>query len=350
MNRDEIHAEILSNISSTLEKRVGSLIYIITRPIAIVLEKLYQKNSEVEGKLDIENLSGDELASRIYQRTGRVRRAATFSIGTLTVNGNGTIYSGDLFETENGIQFEASETVVINGTGTVKIKALVAGETGDVPANQIIYMPVTLDNINSVTNEQPTYDGFAEESDEDLLERYYDRVRTPSTSGNKYHYLNWAREISGVGDAKVFPLWNGDNTVKVVLINSDRQPASQEIVSAVQEYIDPNSSGLGEGEAPLGAFCTVVSATGVAIDISFSVTLSDGYTSDDIINSVSQNIVAHLKEIAFNQSYVSYAQIGSIIINTNGVSDYTNLTVNSGTENIVIQEDQVAILGVITIV
>lgn len=350
MNRNEIHSEMLEDINGDYDKRLGSFIYDATKPAAIQLEKAYQKNDEVKQKLDIENLFGEELAKRIKERTGIERRKATYAIGSLTVEGNGTINTGDIFETESGIQFEATETVIISSSGRVNIKAIEPGETGNIPSNQITFMPVTLDNINDTTNPQATYDGFNAETDEDLLQRYYDRIRTPATSGNKYHYLNWAKSISGIGDARVFPLWDGDNTVKVVVINSDREPASNELVSEVQGYIDPNVTGLGDGIAPIGAFCTVESAAGVDINVSFSGVLEDGYSAEDVTLDVSQRLTDYLREIAFNQDYVSYAQVGSILINTNGVSDYADLTINNGTENILIAADQVAVLGVVNLV
>lgn len=350
MNRDQIHTEILNEISNHYDKRAGTFIYLVTRPVAIVLEKVYQRLEAMKEKLDIENLSGDELAKRIKERTGIERRQATYAIGKVTVTGNGIVYIGDLFETENGIQFEATETVPIVNVGTVKIKAIVTGETGNVPVGQIVHMPVTLEGINSVTNHEVTYDGFNAENDADLLERYYERIRTPATSGNKHHYLNWAKSVNGVGDARVYPLWDGDNTVKIVVINSDRQPASNEIVNRVQNYIDKNSGGLGEGEAPIGAYCTVESAIGLGINISLTVLLVNGFSQEEVKQAIETNIVNYLKEIAFKQDFVSYAQIGSIIVNTEGVADYTNYLMNGGTSNITIKDEEVAVLGGVEIV
>lgn len=341
----EIHQEMLNDISDDYDKRVGEFIFDATEPAANQFEKAYENNDFVKEKLVIDNLNGDELESRINERTGITRRQATYSIGTLTAIGNGIINAGDLFETESGIQFESIETIEIVGVGSVDIKAIVAGATGNVPANRITFMPVTLDNIDSITNEQATYDGFDAESDADLLQRYYDRIQTPATSGNKYHYLNWAKEISGVGDARVVSLWNGDNTVKVIVIDASKQPASAELVEQVQNYIDPDSSGLGDGAAPIGAYCTVVSAIGLDIDISCTVT-----ADEDVTDPIKDNVTRYLKEIAFQQDFVSYAQIGSIIINTDGVEDYTDLTVNGGIVNIAIENDEVAILGGVTIV
>ncbi|WP_456273637.1 baseplate J/gp47 family protein [Bacillus sp. AK031] len=350
MDRQQIHENMLSEISDQYDKRAGTFTFDMTKPAAIEIEKAYQKNEEISAKLDIENLSDSELAARIKERTGIERRIATFSIGTVEAAGNGTIYEGDLFETDDGIQFEATETVSVSGTGSIPIQALIAGEDGNVPANQIISMPVTLDNINSVTNPEPTYDGFEQESDMDLLQRYYDRIRTPATSGNRYQYMNWAKEVPGVGDVKVFPLWNGPNTVKVVIIDNNRVPASTEIVEEVQDYIDPGITGLGDGVASIGAYATVVSASGVDIDLSFTLTVNEGFTEQQALDEITDNVTDHLRDIAFQQDYVSYAQIGSIIINSNAVADYTNLTINSGTSNISVADDQVAVMGVINLV
>ncbi len=350
MNRQEIHQEMLNDISDKYDKRVGEFVFDVTQVPANQLGKLYEYSiTEIADKLDIANLTGDELARRIKERTGITRRLATYAVGTLVAVGNGTINQGDIFETESGLQFEAVEAVTIAEEGTVKIRAIEAGASGNVPAQQITFMPVTLDNIDSVVNPQPTYDGFDAESDESLLQRYYERIQTPATSGNKWHYHNWAKEVQGVGDVRVFPLWDGDNTVKVVIIDANKQPASAEIVDEVQEYIDPGITGLGDGQAPIGAFCTVVSAESKDINIAFNLVLQEGYDEQDVLDTISENVIEYLKDIAFMQNFVSYAQIGSIIINSEGVADYTNLTVNGGTENIAIADDEVAVLGGVAI-
>jgi len=345
----EIHNEMLNDISDNYEKVEGSFIFDATGPAAIKISDAEKKQEEVRNKLSIDNLSGDELAQRIYDRTGISRRDATFSIGSLSVEGDGTIQIGDRFETSSGVPFEAIETVTISGSGTVDIQALQAGTVGNVPADQITQIPVTLDGITSVTNPEATHDGFPAESDDDLLQRYYDRIQTPSTSGNRFHYLNWSKEVAGVGDAKVFPLWNGNNTVKVVLINSERLPASDELVSSVQEYLDPGITGLGEGEAPIGAFVTVASATEKTIDVAFTVTLESGFDQESADQEVTQLLIDHLKSIAFQQDFVSYAKIGALILGSESIADYTDLTVNGGTNNVTISPEEVAVLGGVTI-
>ena len=56
-----------------------------------------------------------------------------------------------------------------------------------------------------------------------------------------------------------------------------------------------------------------------------------------------------MTKISFSKGYVSYAKIGQAILNTDGVIDYTNLTVNQSTNNVPITETQIAVLGVLKI-
>jgi uncharacterized phage protein gp47/JayE len=350
MPKEEILNEMLSDVSNTYDKLPGSFIYDALAPVADRLEKTDESIQETKDKISIENLSGDELAQRVKERTGILRKEATNAVGIVTLTGTGTINIGDLFETEDGIQFKAIETKSITNSGTVNVEAVIAGPSGNVPANTIILFPVTIAGFTAVTNNEPTTDGFEAESDADLLQRYYDQTKAPATSGNKAHYKNWAKEVAGVGDAKVFPLWNGNNTVKVVIINQDRQPASTQLVQDTQDHLDPGISGLGEGTAPIGAFVTVASATGLNIDVSVTIVLSAGYTLEQATNNITASLTQYLKDIAFVESIVSYAKTGSTILATEGVEDHSNLTINGGTMNIPIGDEENAVLGVLAVV
>ncbi|WP_129599488.1 baseplate J/gp47 family protein [Anaerophilus nitritogenes] len=350
-DKDTLKDEMLDDIDDTEDKTSGGFIYKVIKAIAIAISNLYKyTKKEVVEKLDVENLHSEELERYIKQRTGITRKQATYAVGEIDIEGNGTVYEGDLFQTENGLQFKSTETKTIVGKGIVKIQATKAGEISVVPAGVITKMPMTLEGITNVNNSKPTIDGYEAETDESLLERYYERIRTPATSGNKAHYKNWAKEVEGVGDARVFPLWQGDNTVKVVIIDANKQPASTELVANVQEHIDPNKSGLGEGTAPIGAYCTVSSTVAKQINISVKINrISDSYSIENIKEKMKTNISEYLKSIAFKQNYVSHAAIGNIIFNTEGVADHSDLKVNNSIGNIAIVDEEVAILGGVSI-
>lgn len=349
MAKEEILSEMLESVPNTYDKRTGNFIHSALSPVAEQLEKTDESIQQAEDKMNISNLSGDELEKRVSERTGIDRKEATFAIGEVTLTGTGTINIGNLFETEEGIQFQATETKSITTSGTVAIKAVVSGDSGNVPSDTITLFPVTLSGFTAVTNTNPTQDGFEAESDADLLGRYFDRIQTPSTSGNKNQFRNWAKDVAGVGDAKVIPLWFGDNTVKVVIINSARQPSSVVLVEEVQNYIDPGSSGTGDGVAPITAFVTVESATGVNVNVSATIVLSTGYTQQQAIDNFTDDLIEYLASIAFVESIVSYAKIGAILLGAEGVEDYTDLLVNGGTTNPDILAEEVAVLGTVTL-
>lgn len=341
-----IHREIMDDIPSKYDKMPGSFIFDATRPAAEQFEKTYGNMEKVASLTDVENHHADDLDKFVEQRTGSViRRRATHAVGTVEVEGNGLIQPGDLFQTVSGVQFEAIEEKLIQGYGQVLIRSVLPGDVGNVPSGQITEMPVSLAGINKVSNPSPTTEGYAEETDASLRERYYERIQTPATSGNVYHYRNWAKEVPGVGGVRIVSLWSGDNTVKVIIIDSNMQPATVSLVEDVQEHIDPGITGLGNGEAPIGAFCTVVSAADRQIHVQFKVVKEQGYDDQLIIDAVSANITEYLKRIAFKQIFISYAQIGGLILESEGVIDYSDLTVNEGLENIILTDEEVATLG-----
>ena len=225
------------------------------------------------------------------------------------------------------------------------MKAVLAGAGSNVPVGSITKMPITIQGITSCVNEASTEGGYEAESDKDLLLRYYEKLREPATSGNIYHYKRWAKEVEGVGAAYVFPLWAGDNTVKVVIIDLERQPASTELVEKVQNYIDPNRTGTGEGQAPIGAYCTVESAKPKIINVSVMLHTSKYANLEVVKKEMKTKITNYLKQIAFEQDYASFAQIGANILSVENVLDYENLTLNGLTQNITCQKEEVMLLG-----
>lgn len=194
--------------------------------------------------------------------------------------------------------------------------------------------------VSAVTNKNSAYDGFDEETDEELLERLLFKVRQPATSGNKNHYIIWATNVEGVGGVKVLPLWNGNGTVKVIITNAENEIASEDLIAKVQNYIDE--------QKPIGATVTVVSPKPLNIDIGLKVTKGSG-NPNEIKNVVND----FFKTTAFEREYVSYAQVGKVILEkatTTGVQDYSNLTLNNKTENIALTDEQLPTVGQVNLI
>ena len=339
---------IRSKVSDSYEKTAGYLLFDMTEAVGLELDEMDGNLINVQNLFNVDNLTGDDLTRFVYQRKGVTRKAPGYASGVVTVTGTGTVEIGDLFETENGVQFAASETVSIASSGDVPVIAVVAGASGNVGTGAVNDMPVTISGISSVTNSDPITGGYDAETDEDLRERYYEAIRTPASNGNKASYKIWAKSITGVGDAKVFPLAQGTGTVDVVIINADMTPADTSLVNEVQNYIDPGSSGRGDGIAPIGATCYVSSATGLSINVSASITLSSSASSSTVETAIKEAITNYLASIAFDSSIVSAAQVGNVILDVPGVQDYENLKLNSATGNVTVGEREVAVIGTVT--
>lgn len=347
---DTLHGEMLAEMPDRYQKTIGFPAWDLTRAFALAVCSLREDLDIAVAATNVDNMTGDELTRWCRQRKGVVRREATYAGGTITVlAGNGVIYVGDLFESGGGIQFTAIETKTVSGGDTVAVRAVEPGPSGNVAAGSVTRMPVSLAGISKVSNEQAMSGGYAAESDDSLRARYYQEILSPAASGNKNAYKAWALEVSGVGRARVFPLAGGDNTVTICILGSDMAPADDTLVAAVQEHIDPGRTGSGEGCAPVGAYCTVEAAAAKVIDVACSVTLTSGYSADEVLDNVAAAVRAYLAEVAFVSPYVSYAKIANAVNDADGVFDYTGLTVNGGTANIALEEVEAPVLGAVSI-
>ena len=334
-----ILARMQANVTNDIEKTEGSLVYDALSPASKEFAASYKSLDEVKNKMDISNLTGDELTARVYERTGIPREEATYAEGSLDIIGTGTIKEGDLFQTPGGIQFKSTEAKTIINTGTVNIKAVVAGSTGNIPANQIIIIPVAINGIISVSNSLPTSGGYDEETDAHLLEKYYEKLQNPDTGGNIAHFKNLVKSYTGVGDCKVFPTWNGNYTIKIVIIDSNKEVPSTDLVNEVQNYMDPlgDNWGLGYGAAPAFSHTIIEGASDNIIGVEFTVVKDTNYTDEQRLANIQASITEYLKSLAFvDDAVVSYAKIGATILSSKGVQDYSDLTVNGGTSNIFI--------------
>ena len=257
------------------------------------------------------------------------RKPAVKAIGALTITGTKGIIvpQGSVFSTDNNVYFttDAACTIADNGTVDVKITAQIAGTSGNVGANTIDKIPMSIHGVSKVTNKDATHDGFEEETDESLLKRYLVHVRTPATSGNVMHYKEWALSVAGVGDVKVIPLWNGNGTVKVLVTDVNKNAASQELQKKVADYI--------ETVRPIGATVTVTTPEYLIINVTANVRVNAAY-SQNYADILKDALNAYLVNLGFDNDCVSIAKVGMVMLNSGVISDYDSLQINGGINNV----------------
>ena len=343
-SKEAVQQRILDSIPDEYDKTEGSFFYDLASALAIEMSLAYTRTDEVK-ELGFAQTTSEQYLDYRAGEHGLTRKAATKATGQVTITGsNGTtVPVGSTFVTGAGVQFTTTAEASIGEPGQVNapVVAVLAGTGGNVPAATITGIPVSIPGVNGVTNTAPTTGGTDTETDQALLARLLEKVRLPATSGNVAHYLQWAKEVAGVGDAKVFPIWDGPGTVKVVVIDSNKQPASGDIVQDVADYI--------EEIRPIGATVTVESATGLSIDVSATVVLDVDAVLADVKAAFETKLTEYLAGIAFVQSYVSAAQVGNLLLSIPGVLDYSGLTLNGEGGNVAVGDTQVAVKRVVTL-
>ncbi len=159
-----------------------------------------------------------------------------------------------------------------------------------------------------------------------------------------------ARDLSTVfGDKIVEFYWNGQDQIELRIIRLQTDTTTTVWVDKVL-YRSTFSKDSGEGKAPIGARVTVEPAVSVNINISATLTVAAGYDANSVKATVQANLDAYIKSLVFaDDNDVRYVRIGQTILDTPGVEDYSNLTVNGDTANITIGDQQVAVLGTVTL-
>lgn len=331
MTYENILNDMLNKVTSDVDKREGSVIYDALAPAALQLSNIY---FYLDVFVDL--VSGDtavgEYLDKVVADYGITRKAATYAVRKITTSGAvdiGTRWG--INDTSYAITALLSENVY--GANCEQL-----GEIGNTYSGLL----ENIDNVSSVTATLTSIitPGTDEETDDALREKFYTQVQSAGTSGNKYDYRNWALDVPGCGDAKVFPLWNGSGTVKVLVV--DENMAIDATLSAtVAAYI--------ETVRPIGATVTVDSPTSIAIGINANVILDGTKTLANVQAAFISAITAYLKDTVFEIYSISYAKIGSLLLSSTGIKDYNTLLINGGTANITIANNEMPICGTVTL-
>lgn len=324
-----------------LDTREGSVWYDAVAPAAVKLAEAYiQLDAVLE--LGFAETSHGEYLERRASELGVYRKGATKTKRQAAFNtapGVGTrFFIDDLYY-----------VVITDGTsGEVECES--AGSLGNKPVSGSELLPVdTIPGLTTAVLGDVLVPGEDEETDTELYHRYTEEITGRPTSGNNAHYKQWVKEVVGVGDVKIFPLWSGNGTVKLVIVDANKDPAPAQLVQDVQNYLDPNHNGDGEGAAPLGAMVTVESAVTKTIAIAASLVLEEGKSIAEVRPGIEGAIADYFKSIVFQETVARYNKIGDLIFNASGVVDYSNLTVNGGTANIPLQDNEIPVLGTVTL-
>lgn len=338
---ENIKAEMKQALKTDLDKREGSFVDDLLGPVAVEHYKIYQSLNAVQPMVHVDATSGKYLDMEAEDLGIEPRKTGTKAQVTLTVAGTAgfTIPAGTRFSTADNLYFETLSAVEIPEAGQVEIsvQAEQVGEQYNVDTGTILYQFQNDSRIQAVTNASAAMGGMDPESDESLFSRIDSSRKKPRTSGNAYDYEAWACEVSGVGYAKCTPIQYGPGTVGVLVADENRQPVDDAVVTACAGHI--------ETKRPVGADVTVKSAEALAINVTAAVTTDSTTTKETAKAAFTGLLDEYLRSLAFSQYTVLYNRVGALIIGTDGVIDYGNLTLNGVADSVTVGAEQVPVVG-----
>ncbi|MBU5486461.1 baseplate J/gp47 family protein [Clostridium sp. MSJ-11] len=329
---------MMDKVPNDLDKREGSIIHDSLAPIALELAMAYSNLDRFLEYTFAQVDTPEEFLEKRVSEIGMYRKQPTQSIKKgLFYNSENKLIDIPLNSrfSIDGINYKAIEKI---DTGIYKIECEELGSIGNKPAGTLIPIDY-IENLATAELGETLNEGQDIEEGESLYNRFTEKIQNPTTSGNSNHYKQWALEVNGVGKVKVFPLWNGNGTIKVVIVDSNKKAPSQDLIDKVYNHI--------EEVRPIGSKVTVKGAVEKSINITAKIVLSSGFNIGEVQNEFNKLLDKYLKDIAFELSYISIARIGNLLLSTPGVLDYADLKVNDSTSNVGLQDEEIPVLGTV---
>lgn len=198
-------------------------------------------------------------------------RAATHAIGVVTFTGDEdtTIPAGLLLRGASDALYEVSAAVTIDetGTATATVRAVAAGEAGNLSAGYTMALisPLAgLESQSAIVDDDGLQGGAEAETATSLLDRYIARKREVPQGGAAHDYKAWVANEFAVAKVKLVP-FEGDfrDIVPMVVVamgtaDEPRAPTAAEI-EAIGQYIGRINGP--DGVRPVTADAQVMAAT-----------------------------------------------------------------------------------------
>ena len=348
MTFDYIVNKMLARVSSSMDRREGSIIYDALAPAAAELAQLYIDLDFTLNETFADTAHREYLVKRAQER-GINPYPATSAIAKGIFNIAVPISSRFSIDIYNYVVTE----LISDTDHSYKMTCETAGSEPNGYTGRLI--PV--DYIQGLSSAQLTeilVPGEDEEDTEEFRSRYLNSFTSQAFGGNVADYKEKVNALPGVGGVKVYPVWNGGGTVKVVIVSSEGESPSQELVSQVQTALDPvTNQGEGLGIAPIGHVVTVAGVTESTVNITTTITYADGWSYTELAPYLEEVIDGYFAELSMawaesDNIIVRISQIESRVLELDGVIDIQNTSLNGVQQNLVLDEDGIPVRGTVS--
>jgi uncharacterized phage protein gp47/JayE len=350
---------MLSSVPDTIDKREGSVVYDSCMPAAIEFMLLYAMCDYFLKNTFGDTADREHLIERAKER-GLTPKSASYAqvkgiFTTTTLN----IPIGSRFSYDD-VNYAVTEKI---SSGVYFLQCETAGIVGNKPVGNMVAIDY-IAGLQTAALSEVTVPGENEEETEVFRARYLASFNSQAYGGNIADYREKVNKISGVGGIKVYPVWSGGGTVRVVFMTSTYEPPTTEFVAKVQNLIDPvGHSSEGVGIAPIGHHVTVQGAVNSKIAIGLHLSFSGAGTYEQYKSAVESVIdayflslnktwqstqVAEVDNVSNTGLVIRISQLESRLLDINGITDVQHTTLNSLEENLVLGVDELAVQGVVT--
>ena len=351
MSAEEILADMLANFGADVRTDEGSLAYNACAKIADALEGTYEDLDILRDNLTPDTMDLDHLQAYSVQ-CGVTYHEATPAIGkgefqqeieagTQFYCGNYTYTSGDAIpDTEYQYYMICDEEGTEANTNTGEL----------VPVDYVEdYLGGSLTAVLTL--------GTDDEDEEEFRERILESYGSKSFGGNKADYQNYIKDFDTVAACKPKRRESDSPWINIWILDAGYSVPSASVVAAVQDAVDPlESSGEGDGMAPICHHVKIMAADGVSINVSATVTLDSGYTVSSIKDTIATAISTYLyglrkewEDNALTPTIVRVAQVEARILSVTGVLDVADVKLNGSDENISLSYEKVPVIGEVTL-
>lgn len=262
------------------------------------------------------------------------------SLGNLIADLPGLAY------TDTGAVSPGAQEPTANQSAGVRLPIIAQqpGSGGNLAAAALNLLSTVIPGIETVTNEEQTSGGADVEADDPFRSRIIGQYQGQG-AGNQADYVRWSLAYTGVERANCIPIWDGPGTVLVIVALADGTPVASTIVTGLQNQLDP-ISGLGHGQAPIGAVVTVATTVPFDVNIAATVNFAPGYTYDGAGGTIATRAAITTALTNYLQSLnpgdtIGYQLTLAAFFQVEGVIRVPSLTINSGTSDIVLSATDV---------
>lgn len=388
---EDILQRMLDRVSDKLDKREGSVIFDTLSPTSIEFQILYIELDNILKEAYGDTASREFLILRCKER------------GIEPYTATKAVLQGEFIPTTIDVTGQRFNIGEMNYTVIEQIepgKYQVLCETSGVIGNQYLGTMIPMEYIDGLETAELTSVLIPGEDDEDtevLRERYFASFDSQAFGGNRQDYIEKTNAIAGVGCTKVTPVWNADispsdmipsaavtawynsvvgglsaevkawlssiyiassnkklttgGTIKLTILDSDFNKASDTLIEKVQMEIDPEDmAGEGFGIAPIGHVVSVDTPTEKSITVKTTLTFETGYSWSNLQTSINDVISAYLLELRKTWADKSYlivriSQIETRLLGIKGILDVTGTQINGSKNNLSLGGYEIPVFG-----